>query len=527
MAPKQGPAAAKGKKKAPQYTANQLFSGFMAVTMSFLVFAMWPEMSETKGYDKYIAKLGVRRSRVETVCTGSGEDRVCGLVAKRNIDRGEKVLTIPMSAIIQAQTIAKEPVFEKALPHESPELIAGFAEAGLPKEYFYPAFVMTFKLWHEQKMGSSSELYAWFDLLPKKPSHAMFFSDTEATCLDRISFDERNSSLNYAKGFATVAKNICESHKDIYSCAYLNAETIESEFKWAYATMVQRTWGDIRNPMLIPMVDFAFPHPQLCNPKGDGDAKCVGRDKQFFLQPSQESEDTLVMKSITYAMKDEPIYTLDVTRAPWETLALYGYADFAATAVPDLEFINRFNMFVQANTIMVDALAKDHPLKECGQRSSMGWGANGQPKKELRKCWENLFYFTEHPDHIVYDEDAREAYAAWLADDVAQAKSKFLAWRHTGAAAQHIAQVVTANRGEHCNEDSGRLPTIKEAQDIAKTIFSKIESVSQKKIGQTFTKWSAVDETASMVVPEPQPPSKEEVDDAAEAEAEAGEETHE
>lgn len=513
-------------KKAQQYTANQLFTGFMAVTMSFLVFALWPEFSETKGYDNYLARLGVKRSRVETVCTGSGDERVCGLVARRNIDRGERVITIPTSSIIQAQTIMKEPTLEKALSLESNEVITGFAEAGLPKEYFYPAFVMTFKLWHEKKMGSSSELYAWFDLLPKKPSHAMFFSDTEATCLDRISYDDRNSSLNYAKGFATVAKSVCESNKDLYSCSYLNENEIESEFMWAYATMVQRTWGDIRNPMLIPMVDFAFPHPQLCNPKGDGDVKCVGRDKQFFLQPAQEGEDILVMKSITYAMKDEPIYSLAQARAPWENLALYGYADYATTIVPDLEFISRFSTFAQGHQIAVDSLAKDHPLKECGQRSSMGWGADGRPKKELRNCWEAFFYFTEHPEHIVFDEDARDAYAAWQADEVAAAKSRFLAWRHTGAAAQHIEQVVTANRGEHCNEDGGMLPVIKASQDISKTMFNKIAGVSQKKIAQTFAKWAALDESASIDVAEPQAPEKEVVEDSIETDAEEGEETN-
>eukprot|EP01064_Diplonema_japonicum_P000821 TRINITY_DN10552_c0_g3_i1.p2 TRINITY_DN10552_c0_g3~~TRINITY_DN10552_c0_g3_i1.p2 ORF type:complete len:521 (+),score=197.70 TRINITY_DN10552_c0_g3_i1:66-1628(+) len=517
------PPKGKGKKKAGQYTANQLFTGFMAVTASFLVFALWPEMTETRGYDAYLTKLGVRRSRVETVCSGSGDDRTCGLVAKRNIDRGERVITIPTSAIIQTTTIIKEPSFEKALAHDSESLISGFAEAALPMEYLYPAFVMSFKLWHEKKMGSSSELYAWFDLLPKKINHAMFFTDTEATCLDRISFDERNSSMNYAKGFATVAKSVCETHKDLYSCAYLDSNTVEQEFMVAYATMSQRTWGDIRSPMLIPMVDFAFPHPQLCNPKGDGDVKCVGRDKQFFLQPSQDGEDTLVMKSITYAMKDEPIYSLATARAPWETLATFGYADFAATIIPDLEFSSRFQQFVQKNKLQVDALAKDHPLKECSQRSHMGWGANGIPKKELRNCWEALFYFTEHPEHLVFDEDARDAHAAWAADDVAQAKSRFLAWRHTGAAAQHIGSLIVANRGEHCNEDSGRLPIIKNSMDVSRAIFSRIGSFSEKKVQTAFSKWAALDETAAMDVAEPVAPAKEEVDETIATDAEGDE----
>ena len=197
---------------------NQLFTGFMVVTMSFLVFAMWPESTESRGYDSMLTRMGIRRARVEVGCEWVGNDHTCFLQAKRQVQRGEKMFQIPTEAVMQAATIKEEPALsmshntshiwkmfpftsphsththttwphsaqdspyelsnthhttEEILSMESEALKSAMQESGLVHEYFFQPFAVFFKIWHEYKMGSSSELYQWISMMPKQPNHGM------------------------------------------------------------------------------------------------------------------------------------------------------------------------------------------------------------------------------------------------------------------------------------------------------------------------------------------------------------------
>ncbi|KAJ9446970.1 hypothetical protein DIPPA_13676 [Diplonema papillatum] len=513
-----------GKQKKPKkatYTANQLFMAFLVFTGSFLLFAVWPDSREAKHYDAYITSLGVKRGRLETTCTGSGDERTCYFVAKKNIDAGERVVSIPITSILNVANIMQDEGGLKSIvtPEGSDVTIRDlFISNGFSSEYLFPSFAMTFKFWWEKKLGSASSMAGYIDLMPKKPEHALFFSDEEATCLDKASFEERNSSLTNVKGFASIAMALCKGKSD-YPCTVLDPNTAVAEFKWAYASVMQRIWGDVKNPMIIPVVDFAFPHPELCAPAsvgGDGDERCIGRNKQFFLQPKQESEEMLVMLAQSMAMKGDRIYSLSTQRAPWETLVTYGYADYAANMIPDLLFLSQFHKFTFEHKVDLNTMATDYPLKNCGDRTMMSWSQAGVPKKELRDCWAAMFWFFEHPQHIAWTETAIDEYQTFLDNQPAVIKYKFLAWSAIASSAENVAAYVVSNRGPHCEEKTGHLPVIKAATDITRGIFQRAISYGAKKKTDAFTKWQKVDETADKDIPLPQAPVKEHVDETAE-----------
>ena len=247
-------------------------------------------MSDNASYNAFTASMGIKRGRVETVCTGYGDERVCSLEAARNINAGDKVISMPTKNMLQAQDVIQEPQFKDLLAYDGEGLKAALKDNGV-NEAFYQTFVMTFKIWHERKIGSSSAIAAWLDVLPTKPNHAIFFTDEEATCLDRISFDDRNATSTMVKGMAGAIEQLCKdpAASGLYSCRYVNAD-VTNEVMWAFATVSQRGWGELTAPMLIPMVDLALSHPGLCNPAVDKDDSCFQRDRQHFLQPEQDPE---------------------------------------------------------------------------------------------------------------------------------------------------------------------------------------------------------------------------------------------
>eukprot|EP01061_Rhynchopus_euleeides_P041997 TRINITY_DN73389_c0_g1_i1.p2 TRINITY_DN73389_c0_g1~~TRINITY_DN73389_c0_g1_i1.p2 ORF type:complete len:525 (+),score=236.88 TRINITY_DN73389_c0_g1_i1:91-1665(+) len=495
------------KAKANQYTANQLFTGFMVVTMSFLVFAMFPEWSETRGLDSMLTRMGVRRSRVEVGCTGYGEARTCSLQAKKAVQPGEKMFQIPQESVMQAQTIADEAVFKEVLASNNEALRDAMSSADLMPEFFYSPFVVFFKIWHERKLGSSSELYQWFEMMPKQPNHGLFFTETEAKCLDRLTFGELNSTVTYASNFAKALQSVCAVHSSLYSCQYLDEKTLQEEARWAFAMLQQRTWGEFRQPMLIPLVDFAYPHPDLCSPDGDKDVKCKKRDNQYFLIPQQQEGDPfLAFKSNFAAQKGDKIYATSHNRAPWETLVTYGYADYAAAVVPDLVFTNRFQRFAQEQKLDVNTLSPEHPLKKCSNRNQMVWRESGIAAPELRACWASLYYFIEHPDQLQFDDDARDAYKVYFEDSINKLKSKYLASRALLTAAEQLGAYVV-QPPEHqglCSGEEGRLPMIKQSYDITGAFFQRVITRAQAKAVETFGKWAAQDSTAARDVPEPE-----------------------
>eukprot|EP01063_Lacrimia_lanifica_P000698 TRINITY_DN10362_c0_g1_i1.p1 TRINITY_DN10362_c0_g1~~TRINITY_DN10362_c0_g1_i1.p1 ORF type:complete len:529 (+),score=212.35 TRINITY_DN10362_c0_g1_i1:49-1635(+) len=498
----------------PQYTANQLFTGFMVAVMSFLVFALWPDMSETRHYEAMLSKMNVKRGRVTVACEGSGTGRECGLFTRKPVSRGDTLLTIPYSSAVLYGDVLKE--FEPLMGAESEVMTNAFKAANLDKNYHSGPFVMTFKIWHEMKLGSSSLYAPWFDLLPKVPQSALFMTEDEAVCLDRVSFDDRNRTLVLVKDIATAVENMCatDEGKKLNSCYYLDVKTLAEEVKYAVGLSLSRTWGDFSQPMLIPMVDFAFTHPDLCNPNGDGDVKCTALSDQFMLTPSEDQEQgAIVFKTTTNAPAHVSVHAVANTRAPWETLAVYGYADYAVPAIPDLEFIGRVQQFAKAHQLQPQGMVADHPMKQCFSRVNAQWTHTGAPKKELKQCWIALHYFVAHPEHLEFDSDARAAYTLWKEDKKEQAKFKYFAARSMANSGRNIATHILSPRPEHCSGETGRLPTIRKTYEITDAFFQKVFQACEKAAEAAFAKWQKLDDTADKQAQEPQPPQVGEVEE--------------
>ena len=179
-------------------TQFHILGGLAVAGITFFAYTKLPEFefSQTGAYDSWLASEGIKSSKVSIKCTGSGASKHCHLEAKKAVSRGDKMFQIPMSSVIQAASIVKETAFgmtKALLPHSLPVLVLqtrphttenvldpesetaklAFAEVSLPLEYMFSPFAVTFKLWHERKQGSSSDLAAWFDLMPTTPKHRM------------------------------------------------------------------------------------------------------------------------------------------------------------------------------------------------------------------------------------------------------------------------------------------------------------------------------------------------------------------
>ena len=161
-----------------------------------------------------------------------------------------------------------------------------------------------------------------------------------------------------------------------------------------------RSWGEFRNPSIIPLVDFAYDKTDLCNPDGDGDVACKGRQRQFNLQPAQQDDGMLAFATTFSAKKGAKLYATSHSRAPWETLQVFGYADHSHQFTPDLLFLSRFNKFAQEHKLHFDELAQDHPLKHCANRQSMGWSHTGSASAELRTWYVPSRMHIQCPTHM-------------------------------------------------------------------------------------------------------------------------------
>lgn len=507
-----------------------LAAGFAAAIFLFL---STDELNSTAAYDAWLSSLGVRRSKVEVSCNGTGAARSCRLRARRHISTGERVVQLPPEAVFDLPSIlGEEGELVRALQLAGEEgeptplatvlqntswwpdfKTAHYHLPGIDREpehqlgELWPAFIVAVKLWHERRLGPRSALHAWMQLLPQEAeiTHVTFWEPAEAACLDPFAGHEAVLSAWAVDGLTRAVRAICSAGA-LSTCAEEDPARLRGEMRWAWATLRQRAWGELSRPLLLPLVDFALSHAPLCAPKadgGDGDLKCQHRDRHWGLQPTYNQEDRAIHLNTQISIeKGDFIYALPEVRSPWETVGRFGHVARVTSYLPDLAFQRDILELKDKYQINFATLPKDHLLKDCDKENLMHFALSGAPKKELRVCRAALLYCLEFPEVLGWEDADRLRYKRWRKSKVEVSKLGYLTWRGIEQSLRETLDLLArAPNPTSCDQSLPRGLLARQSAEASNAAMLKCLRTAERRRAEEFDKWAAADPAADEAIP--------------------------
>ena len=205
-----------------------------------------PQQVEWAEFMQWVTEAGGSVDAVRLADCGGG---LRGLRATRDLAKGEAILKIPRSIILDVRRAEASPV--SGVWRDSPDEFAGYMKIGLAVLF-------------EQRLGAQSELLPYLRMLPSAADFerdggpAALWSDDELAvteCGNLIAFAQRRRRQSCGSDVVALQPEALAARW--IELALPGAPPTADELSWAVAAVTSRAYGVEGGPGLVPVVDMA------------------------------------------------------------------------------------------------------------------------------------------------------------------------------------------------------------------------------------------------------------------------------